>query len=60
MLEEGVRKIKNKHEDIMFDGHAVPYAGSYIYGYCNFGSRNEQALTYDLEFNRYDSSRSIH
>ena len=47
MLEEGVRKIKNKHEDIMFDGHAVPYAGSYIYGYCNFGSRNEQALTYD-------------
>ena len=47
MLEEGVRRIKNKHEDMIFDGHAVPYAGSYIYGYCNFGERNTVSLTYE-------------
>jgi len=47
MLEEGVRRIKNKQEDIIFDGWATPYAGSYIYGYCNFGSRNTVSLGYD-------------
>jgi len=47
MMEEGLDKISLMNEEVIFDGYAVPYAGNYVYGYANFGSRNEVDLTYD-------------
>lgn len=45
-MEEGVRQIERKNEEIIFDGYSVPYAGNYVYGYTNFSDRNQTTLTY--------------
>lgn len=46
-MAEGVYRINQLNEYTLFNGYSVPYDGSYVYGYQNFGGRNQCSLTYD-------------